>query len=1460
MSENSIIYNHVSIGHNLRGKVIENVSCDYKDILTQIYEIVAKWKCNDSIDIYIEDISILINKSFLLSLSKLQTTKNESLRINIYTNDILYLKQLREKYGIVLNKCEDLNDYCKETIIIDNLYDEKILYDNIITFFNSVYEKNNNASGLQNNNITNNDASLKLDIYYYVQDPVSILFNKFILQIRDDNADNYVKKTVKSIRKIYETDTVDMIEVLVNNFNNSIDRRELSVDSSNSITNYETYINQFIDTIKQLINNNSHKIESRYQISISIDDKAYDRIRENLLKLYNTLDKHHRNDLIKLGINTGFDTLALMLQIWKISQSGVLAYSLQGVFVKPIKTLYKSTKSIYTDTMNLIYSKDIANYLEKLITNNMIFMECIAQLSTDLLLLMSYSTGIHGLCILGDIDQKNKENRYMLFTNVNNSYSTISTNLCVLKIEQNSDIEYTNNNVRAIEENPNKNNAYIYFNNKNSSDNKSIRTQNMFEEHIKSMKYMLYIETPLYFMPYMDILLQDNFNLTKALVDHEETSRALDIIILSTSPYKWQEKFLKQQLKTSYNAVPVRYGDYDSYDIALKTNAVDDLLSNSIYIFTIFDRYSTGEIKKMFNNILSSLNNLKSMYSNNDNSNKQIVKFLDNSYKIMNNCIEILNKFGYYYYLYYYNYYYDGSDISNQLHNILDYLDIFIYNLEEIHSISEIEDINIQTQKSLLNDLETNVSKAKFILSSVRKYFFSSVEIKDIEKFRHNHTYIINEYLKQMNDDDPFSSCESKFSDSMTYINSNQSRLKYHGDNALIQYINNMVLSDKIIKLTSLRVEIYKFYLIRYSYSISTLETIIGKNFINEFSVGQEIHKKIEELLSASHFKQLIQYFKKIVLLNVGISQEFIDSHTNTGLVDNIYSIIIGTYFITQLHNYASMLDKIFIDNADNDDFYQDIMVIMCLEELCILLNCIQNINNQWITSQINFSSQEDYKIQQNIKIQVSALISGLHTELKQLYGKYITEDSDSAHIRINRGIYISKDENISYYVVIDNNTYFLKEYYSNLYYENLKAKINQSDFFYKNMFKNVSLFDETKDLLKDKIMDSACDVYGNDFVELAREDGLLQDNKTIQEYVQKSDIELIKDNFFSISDSPELSTRVLTIVDSMLCYVHTGLKWGMDKKFKTLNKSNLEDYHNYMKYLYFRSDKMAPLANINNGDIIIPGKVQNNYMIFDNSHSVFGGSSLDMTSFVDTESIYTSVSDGEISRNLFFSRIEELILPLSSHDELRRIVFYIIKKEDLYKCLAKGRKDKLKSKLKKKICKQLDDNNVDNAIDEYSELLANYGIVELFRKNYASVFNKNKTRKNKKNSTRRKNNIVLTEEQRAQEYSLFSKCLHNIARHNTRNIYIQYSGDVIEWKFIYKEEDNSTDKEGEKKEDNNVDKKEDKKVLCLMGSKKKVKHIAYLGSLALFPMENSSDMSDHDFRIEIVENESIIK
>ena len=48
--------------------------------------------------------------------------------------------------------------------------------------------------------------------------------------------------------------------------------------------------------------------------------------------------------------------------------------------------------------------------------------------------------------------------------------------------------------------------------------------------------------------------------------------------------------------------------------------------------------------------------------------------------------------------------------------------------------------------------------------------------------------------------------------------------------------------------------------------------------------------------------------------------------------------------------------------------------------------------------------------------------------------------------------------------------------------------------------------------------------------------------------------------------------------------------------------------------------------------------------------------------------------------------------------------------------------------------------------------------------------------------------------------------------------------------------------------------------MLYLMGSKKKVKHIAYLGSLALFPMENSSEISDDSFRIEIVENESIIQ
>lgn len=44
------------------------------------------------------------------------------------------------------------------------------------------------------------------------------------------------------------------------------------------------------------------------------------------------------------------------------------------------------------------------------------------------------------------------------------------------------------------------------------------------------------------------------------------------------------------------------------------------------------------------------------------------------------------------------------------------------------------------------------------------------------------------------------------------------------------------------------------------------------------------------------------------------------------------------------------------------------------------------------------------------------------------------------------------------------------------------------------------------------------------------------------------------------------------------------------------------------------------------------------------------------------------------------------------------------------------------------------------------------------------------------------------------------------------------------------------------------------------MGYKKQVKHIAYLGSLALFPMENSSEISDDSFRIEIVENESIIQ
>lgn len=1439
MTINSRLYNTIFLENSMGTNRIFVTECNANHLINNIIYKIESWGKLKTLDIYVENLEIILNKKFLLFLTEYKVP------INIYTNNSIYLKRLLKNAKIKLYKNNKNNkNYISFKLNItkddiNNLTEYNITH--ILSYF-CIKTKKNTNSNINTYNL--------LTIHCYNHEIETTLFEQLIFDIYNGEEVNTANK---------RNDSAIIQHIIPNEF--GITRDE-----------FEKHIDEFITSIKNNINKKCNKINHYYQLDIrKYSDIQYDNIKINLLHLFDILSNYNKTNYTKNSIN-------IALNIGMIGLECILAdntyfsnttYSIYSIMAFILNMIFPPIE-IGKSVLSMIQTNSTKQYFMNLINNDLILIEIITQLSIDFLLLLSYNTSIRGLSVLGDIEENDK---YILLSPIVNKAShNINANIVTMRLNK----SVLNNKITEFQH------GYVYIDNSSSVDNKKSK-QIMLEQHIDSIKYMLYVETPLYFMPYIDRLLKNNFNLQKSSDKNNITSKAIDVIILSSSPYKWQEKFLKQQLNNSYNAVPIRYTinksynqsieDYSSYDIALKSAAVQDIATSKIYFFTYINRYTAQNMSNLFNSIISHINKLKNMFNNKDNKNKIIKdKILSICTRIqkLNNMLDDLFNNNINFPLYYIGNFnankkssrYAIESAYNLIYNIVNFCNQCIDDLHNLNiSLNNLENIIVNSQQCSINDflfqyLYDDILYLLSIFSSIRRYFFSKDDFADMDEYNKIHKEMIESSLQYLLEDDPLISCEIKHIHKDIKQNTNLYKYKANSNINNRNSIFEACVYPYTIPLTYLRLEIYKLYYGVLNDDFDFLNCLLknhsddNKSNANNYTnimginvpfalehfyifdtdkiksytiqlppnliphyyffmqIGLKVHNNIlcltEFLNQETNFKYLLESFEILILYNIGLTTDMRPKFTQE-LIENLYYSILGIYLTTQCYNYV-LSDKnfsniLFVDNKIDSDSIDDdkainTLSILFFKELLILTSKLSKGYNG-----VNLQNEQSVVIK----------------NIEKLYNDIYTNNLNSSTFNNKQ----NKSNNI------------LSNYRSALDF----SRISLDNTLYSKLIDKNSIMEDFIKETKYRILSG-----------ILLTSGIYHNSKecmTIYDVVEN----VIKQGY-------DISSP-LTAFNTIKGYLYTIVKSKIDNFFKTIKKEDIKQYYRYIKYLYLKSDKIAPLANINNGDIIIPGKVQNNYMIFDNSYSLFGGSSLDMTSFIDTESIYASVLDGEISRNLFFSRIEELILPLSSHDELRSIVFGIIEKEDLYQCSAKGRKDKLKSNLNDKVRTMLEEKNIKNAIDEYSELLANYGIVELFRKNYKSIFNI--IEDNNNNKTEQNNNIILTEEQRAQEYSVFAECLHNIARHNTRNIYIQDTGDVIEWKFIYKE-DNSTDKEGEKKEDDNADKKEDKKVLCLMGSKKKVKHIAYLGSLALFPMENSSEISDDSFRIEIVENESIIQ
>lgn len=1414
---NSQIHNMIDGVHGLRVKRSCCQLHERESVCEAIIKYIKKYaESSKKIKVYVEDLRFLCNKEFLLYLYQ----KLDLIDFSIYVNDISFRELLKgeERESVVLDEF----GYIKEELYInEQLLNDDTNYVSDINFLNALYSVDKNQGVVEGNK--------KFTIYFNTNNKIDKIFSSFM-----ENVKKSAKRT--NIFTIKVKPAFD--------HSSALSASSGILDFTVDVFEIGPLVDCLINDLKEHIKKYNSEMKTKYGIDIQISDERYDSIKESLIAIFNFIFLQASN----LKKKYFFDIVSNIV----LFNYEDLISSLVSLFVKGCLGLIDSK-----------YAEKSETVLKRLLNNNILFYKFVEILGSDLLFVLNYQTGIKGSRI--DVD----DNLVILLPKLIDKYSILPFYSMQFTLYDEAELQELGDSSKAV----------IHLDNQDVTYNgKSISSKElMLINNIKSLKYLLFAETPSYFLPYMDNLLKENFNyIQSSEAKYNTTGKDINVIVFTSLLSKWQEKYIKRRMKDKYGAVPVRYklpskdkkdkrnisyDSYKDYDIILKNSVIQDKPVSKITYLTYFNRIDVQSLQNDLNytvdKIRGILDKLQEYISRKPgNRSEYYEEKFSKLFTVFSELCKISNI----------------SKIFKGFDNSVKFINKRSDKLRELkNSFATIKDIYIDVKQSygrkmIRNDIfpyddivELNGKIDYFIsmITLIEKYFFSKADKDNILTFTRDYAYNVDEFLREIIlEEHRCSIIEYRYD---CIDSASQVRVK---DLLLCSSSDEYSEVKKLLKYVSLDTSKYDLSYLRYKVmrlhynldsNIKSIEkelngqiraytsvmkdvtdeerVVVGikdtvKNKIPNFpsntkyseledlgrSIWEEVNRFVESSITEeglrdrildSHFKCVL-ILKKQFLLHIFVDDEVLSRYLYD-YEERLFYIVTGMYFSTKFHNHllSYMLVKINIFDENmraTQRIFMDTFKLYCLEELYIISNHLY----------------EDRVLDKSIYYSGPSYINGENIfELDDISEEYISMLSSVIRSHYDNFDYLKKSKyrNEDEYVYKDSIAGYGSSLYKNYRGERSKLEHHMIDIGSPDF--KLSVFDEAFNVSRSA-----------KYVKI-----LIKEKFSLSKIVN---IGLIAYGLYSVHN---ISSHFQSVLKNIF--------------IKTIDEKSVERYMNYVKYTHLMSHKQPPLVKVSNNELILPGSVHNNMMLFDNSYGIFGGSALDMMSFVNNDVTYANVYDENITRCIFSDRIKRLILGVNYNSNrlvssFWNCIEYIEPKEvDFIKARQKADEYIKANEL------------VDKRVEEYSlESKKKRKLVEQYRKVYEDTllsmltyifiigyYTKYIVDDYAGSGSSRREETVRGESEedcckydcepeRASIYQLFTESLHGVGRCNLRSIYVEDIGEVAE---MFYELDNKVSCKTV------IDEEFDReKCSRIRYEEKKVCHLDYAGMLSILPIEDS--------------------
>lgn len=1430
----SNIYNLIENNGNLYSNTCSSVSYE----LTSLGDVLSKTIESSNlkqktVKLYLESLYSVCTGTILKSLYDLL----EDNEVIIYTNDISFRDLLKESYKdneeeIFGKKIKviKVGEYeCEELYLTKELVENDISYTSELNLLNELYHVDENSTNKR-----------KFKLYFYTNDKVSKIFDSFI------NSLSHNPKVVSLFNKV----TLDPTAKL----DKSSDVFPDIEGKGKEDYGIEAYADILINDLKKHIIDRNKVIEKKYQMKIEISDDKYDRIKETLVEYYDTILHQSAYLKHKNATRMFYDTASIIIKSalsGAVSSVGLLMYMINEVMY--IKDIFYANKS--------------ENILRTLLSNNVLFYKFIETLGSDLLFVLNYKVGISGTYI-EVVDESITILPYMM-----DAYSNFPSYTIHCSNIKTNETASVNQPVHA--------GIYSEKNMLPYDGNEISSKELMFLNNLKSLKYLLYIETPHYFIPYMDKLLKENFNIKSSdNAKYNTTGKNINLLVLTSLLDKWQEKYVKNQLSDKYGAVPVRYSvgpskqekkrnnyfeNYKDYDIILKNSAITDKPASKITFLTCFNyinavdlqhklTYVVNEAKEKFDKLKVPF--LKYPFiSLKFNTEKYWTKFVkinyslrqlddvENMFEKFANDTTLINK---------------KKDMMSNIISGLTDLQNFFDDLKKDYDeyLNEI----VPFPKEELEKLSEMLKYYRNLLSLIQDYFFSKQETTNIKIFKRDYELNIKNFLKEtIVKKQVCSIIEYRYDynvslwDKISHYFRANITTSWHDD------VYNLIELATSFS-TKLNLNIIRYYTMRLHYkidnnldelervlkgSMKTDEVLLSMDYNFLEKIGMQIWRNVEHQLEAykaklnkidglkiddSHAK-CSYVLKKQFFLHLLVDDDLL----NRGLdeyEDKLFYIVLAVYFTTKCHNHLLQRPD-YIDEfikQYKEKVFIDAINLYVFEELYI-------IANELYDAKVNTTADIEANMAATIEAQVKSISKSVqYSGHGAITMENVFEFRDISEKYIEMLEYFMEQSYKLEYLEIPYNTadeYVYKKSmngYGSSLYKNYKGEKNKPDghhvdigspsfglSVYDGQFSVINVFKYTAIILKEGI------------------------------------------SFGTIKDAV-LELKTLSIFTDPFKYAFLV---EQDLVLQTINEDNIERYMSFVKYTHLISSNQKPLVRASSKEVVLPGEIYNNMLLFDYSYGIFGGSRLDMSSYVDIETTYANVFNSDVIKDIFTKRIETLILGTKYNRNTVYCDFWnsiedikvdknkdnkdknkdndviseknrdsdidtFIKKRKLVEKSVNEYKRILKSKLEaksdyRKLSNKKQKVRFKKELGEYKDAYTNT-LVELLQNIFnVGHFLKNKIDNNAAKLTAQDDSQYCSEESRAKLYQSFTEAMHGIGKCNMRSIYIEDFSEVTSWSF----KDDDWDPLNIKISSQNIN-------VC---------HLDYAGIVSLLPIESSEYM-----------------